>query len=101
MECKRRVTVHWGVLLIVYLAILFATSMVVLTSGSVDGYYVLLLVAGLPIYFVASKAIMCDEDGGLASSKGLQDHAIDSNVVAFPDHPAKLPTDIGHLRKLG
>ena len=101
MECKRRVTVHWGVLLIVYLAILFATSMVVLTSGSANGYFVMLLAAGVPIYFVASRAIMCEEEGAAGSPKALSASGAESKPIAFPDRPATLPADISNLRKLG
>ena len=61
MERKRGVPVHWGMLLIVYLAILFATTMVALTSGSSREFLVLLLATGIPIYFVASRAILRED----------------------------------------
>jgi len=101
MEHKRRLTMHWGVLLIVYLAILFATSMVVLTSGSANGYFVLLLAAGVPIYVIASRAIMCEEEGTAGSSTALPTSGAESNLIPFPDRPATLPSDISNLRKLG
>jgi hypothetical protein len=111
MEPKRGFTMHWGILLIVYLAILFATSMVVLTTGSANGYFVLLLATGVPVYVIASRAIMSDQEGVQYLGEEGRSEGIGSNVVAFPTHrPTAIPADVirtaaesrrTDLRKLG
>jgi cytochrome b561 len=58
MKENHRLKVHWGILLIVYFAVLFGATMVELTSGAANSYMLLLLAAGIPIYLVAARSIM-------------------------------------------
>ena len=96
MERRRGITVHWGLLLIVYLAILFATAMVSLTSQSGNGYFVLLLAAGVPIYVIASGAIMGGQKSALTGAP-LTDaveatpQPVDAKILPFPER--RLPAD--------
>jgi len=108
MERKHHITMHWGILLIVYFAILFATAMVELTSGSTNGYFLLLLAAGVPIYLIASRSVM-GEHAIRAEPVPSVTIALDTNVVAFPKNSVQ-GIDLanaaaearGHqLRKLG
>lgn len=85
MERKRGVTVHWGILLVVYLAVLFATSMVALTSQVPNGPFLLLLAAGIPIYIVASCTIMNDEPRAHPRLEIVPQPEPEPKVVAFPD----------------
>jgi cytochrome b561 len=101
MASKHSITMHWGVLLIVYLAILFATTMVMLTSGPANNYFALLLAVGVPIYFIASRALMTEDESASSAATDLPGSVAESNVVAFPERPAAIPTDMNNLRKLG
>ena len=104
MEHKRGVTVYWGILLAVYLAILFASTMIALTADTNNAYLIALLAAGVPIYLIASRAIMSEYEAADTSASG------DENVVAFPNRHVQTAADIAqataearspHLRKLG
>jgi hypothetical protein len=107
MAHRPHLTVHWGILLIVYLAILFATAMVELTSGTANGYLVLLLATGVPIYLITSRSIMRDEAHGPDSAGSSA--SLDAKVIEFPE---RLAADVDvaraaaevrthQLRKLG
>ncbi len=57
MQRKSSVTLHWAILLAVYWAVLIAGSIIALTSDLNELYFVLLLAAGIPVYFIAANAI--------------------------------------------
>ena len=87
MERKHGVTMHWGILLIVYLAILFATAMVVLTSDAFSGLFVLLLAVGVPIYLISSRAIMSGQESSNARSQLelVSEPLSDPSLILFPE----------------
>ncbi len=69
MKNNHGITVHWALLVIVYLAIVFAMAMVSLTSDSMPALMPFLLLAGLPVYVVASGAIMAGREPGAGEAE--------------------------------
>lgn len=99
---------HWGLLLAVYWSILFASAMVALTSELPSGYFVALLIAGVPLYFVTSRAIMSQYAEPVNDDIEMAETA---ELLLYPVRVADdVPTKVDrvtvdarapHLRKLG
>jgi hypothetical protein len=44
---------------------------------------------------------MAEDDSASSAATDLPGSLAESNVVAFPERPAAIPTDMNNLRKLG
>lgn len=82
MERERRTTLHWGLLLVVYWSIVFASAMIELTSELSSLYFLVLLIAGVPVYLVASRAIMREYDVPEVLDSDASESA---RIIPFPN----------------
>ena len=87
MDHKHGINLHWGLLLAVYWSILFASAMVSLTADVREAHFLLLLIAGIPIYFLASHAIM----HGVSESEEHEAQEVE-NLISFPARPGLIDT---------
>ena len=85
MERERSVPVQWRILLVTYFAMLFGSTMVVLTADPPNGPMLVLLGAGVPIYFLASRAIMSSGDAAHPRLEVVPQPPADPKIVPFPD----------------
>ena len=99
MRPRRQLKAHWGLLLVVYWALLVPTALVVLTSQANVVPFLALLCAGVPIYFIAANTIVnrCETPLG-EGSQAQTDESDCSNVVLFTGRGLQVtPLDIAHV----
>ena len=112
MESKRQIKAHWGLLLVAYWALLIPTALVAVTSQANVVPFLVLLVAGIPIYFIAANTIVnrCESQASDAMDEPHGQGA-GVNVIRFPGRgPQVTPRDVAratahahppHLRRVG